>query len=149
MPSAVKAEALPDVSGVTPQLTLTATVGSAAPGVGAPTGEVQFFDTSTNELLGTARVNEGKAILSLTPQTIGARKVKAIYGGDTNFGGGESMPAPQLKIVNAADYLTMRAAPVSWYTLLTCGPQDGTLPFEPVCGSVMPPQVWNQDACRL
>jgi hypothetical protein len=63
---------------------LTATVASASPGSGTPTGSVEFFNGSTD--LGSATLNNsGVATLSTTSLTQGSDSITATYQGDTNF----------------------------------------------------------------
>jgi streptogramin lyase len=76
---------------------LTATIAVAAPGSGAPTGAINFFDGST--LLGTAQVNSsGQAVLTIyAGSTVvrnghhitllgpGSHHIVASYSGDANF----------------------------------------------------------------
>ena len=61
-------------------LTLTATVTVPAPGYGAPTDSVRFFDGTT--LLGTSPVNGGTAALALPTPYPGERSLTAVYKGD-------------------------------------------------------------------
>jgi hypothetical protein len=75
----------------------TATVAVAAPGAGAPTGTISFFDG--NILLGTAQVNSsGQAVLQIIAGTTVVRnghritllgpvthRIVASYSGDPNF----------------------------------------------------------------
>jgi large repetitive protein len=65
-------------------VTFTAKVSSSG---GTPTGSVTFTDLSTSQSLGTVTLSGGQA--SVTPPTLsgGPHVIRAIYGGDNNFGG--------------------------------------------------------------
>jgi Bacterial Ig-like domain (group 3)/Domain of unknown function (DUF4214) len=63
-------------------VTFTATVSVVAPGAGAPTGTVSFFDGSA--LLGTAPLVGAQATLT-TSFTVGAHSITANYNGDSSF----------------------------------------------------------------
>ena len=64
-------------------ITLTATVVSASPGAGQPTGTVTFEDNGTS--LGTASVSGGAATFSTSTLAVGNHTITAVYGGDSNF----------------------------------------------------------------
>lgn len=66
-------------------VTLTATVTVNAPGSGAVTGTVDFFDTTTGTNLGSAAVVNGVAALSAGPFGVGSHAITATYSGDGNF----------------------------------------------------------------
>ncbi|KJY40699.1 hypothetical protein VR41_14670, partial [Streptomyces sp. NRRL B-1568] len=74
---------LPDPSVFGEAKTLTATVTATAPGVGIPTGTVDFFDGAT--LLGSAPLVGGVATLSVSTLSVGTHSLTATYNGDTNF----------------------------------------------------------------
>jgi len=61
----------------------TATVTAAAPGAGAPTGTVTFFDGAT--MLGTGTITAGQATFTTGGLSVGNHSVTASYGGDGNF----------------------------------------------------------------
>jgi hypothetical protein len=63
-------------------LELTATVTPNAPGSGAPTGTITFFDGTT--VVGTAQVVNGQAFLSLHLAP-GTHRLTASYSGDADF----------------------------------------------------------------
>jgi hypothetical protein len=69
-------------------VTLTATVSIPAPGYGAPTDSVRFFDGTT--LLGTSPVNGSVAGLALCTPRLGDRSLTAVYQGDGKLFGGIS-----------------------------------------------------------
>ncbi len=64
-------------------VTLTATIAVVAPGAGAPTGSVQFFNGTTT--LGTASLSGDTAILTTTTLPVGTDSLTAEYLGDSNF----------------------------------------------------------------
>ena len=68
-------------------VTLTATVSVVAPGAGAPTGTVDFIDSTTNTDLGTAYVVNGVAAISTSVLVAGPHTLEAVYSGDANFAG--------------------------------------------------------------
>jgi hypothetical protein len=65
-------------------VTLTSTVTSQGLGRGAPTGTVDFFDTSTGHDLGSAPVVNGVASLNAGTFTAGTHTITATYSGDSN-----------------------------------------------------------------
>src|SRR5262249_30560719 len=65
-------------------VTVTATVHAAAPGAGAPPGQVTFYDGAT--ALGTSTLNASRqASLALTSLAGGSHTITAVYNGDANF----------------------------------------------------------------
>jgi hypothetical protein len=54
----------------------------------AGTGTVQFFDAGTS--IGTATVNNGTAVLSISTLSPGLHNVHAVYSGDSNYSGSGS-----------------------------------------------------------
>ncbi|MGI8783778.1 MAG: Ig-like domain repeat protein [Acidobacteriota bacterium] len=67
----------------------TATVTTAAPGAGSPTGSVAFKDGATP--LGTGVLDAtGHAVFSTSTLTPGPHSITAVYGGDSIFQGGIS-----------------------------------------------------------
>jgi large repetitive protein len=105
------------------QVSLTAVVSIPAPGSGAPSGTVQFVDTTSGTVLGTAPVTVLGGIYTarLTTDALnqaGApRLLTATYSGDTSFASSTSEPVAQsvfgnqVAITNAAGYQTMHFAP--------------------------------------
>jgi len=65
---------------------LQATVAVDRPGVGGPTGSVDFFDATTGTDLGSSPVLNGVATLRAGPFTAGPHSITATYGGDATFG---------------------------------------------------------------
>ena len=68
----------PDPSAFGQATTLTATVTAVSPGVGAPTGSVDFFDTSTNTDLGTVPLSSGSAVLNTSVLAFGSHTIKVV-----------------------------------------------------------------------
>ncbi len=64
-------------------VTLTASVAAVSPGLGTPTGTVEFFSGTTP--LGTATITAGVANLVTTAIPTGDNSITAQYSGDTNF----------------------------------------------------------------
>ncbi len=75
-------------------VTLTAVVGTVAPGVGIPTGSVTFMDGLTT--LGTASLNNGAAGITIGVLTVGNHSIAAIYAGSGSFLGGASGALTQI-----------------------------------------------------
>jgi uncharacterized protein (TIGR03437 family) len=72
------------------QVVLTARVTSTA---GAPTGSVQFTDTSDNLMVANASLSGGSAAVTTTALA-GSRPIDAVYSGDVNFQASVSAPIP-------------------------------------------------------
>jgi len=83
----------------TAQAVLTAMVTAPAPGNGGATGNVQFVDTLTNAVVGSATLSGGSAAIT-APRSAYARPIVAVYSGDANFKGSTSAPLPA--VINAA-----------------------------------------------
>ncbi|MFI5455599.1 MAG: Ig-like domain repeat protein [Isosphaerales bacterium] len=66
-------------------VTLTAGVRPASPGDGAPTGDVDFIDTTTGTDLGTAPLINGASTLVTSTLAVGSHTIAANYQGDRNF----------------------------------------------------------------
>jgi uncharacterized protein (TIGR03437 family) len=90
------------------QLTLTAAVAAVAPGAGVPTGSVQFVDKTTNTVIATASLTNGRASANAA-SNVAAQPIVAVYSGDTNFQASTSAPLPTP--TNAAALLTAAFAP--------------------------------------
>jgi large repetitive protein len=87
--TAVALTSSPQPSSFTQPVSLSATVTPVAPGAGAPTGTVQFFDGGT--ALGTAAVQaNGRATLTTGGLSAGVHTITASYSGDVNFTDGTS-----------------------------------------------------------
>jgi hypothetical protein len=66
-------------------VTFTATVASSGPGVGAPTGNVDFYDTTTQTDLGVVALVGGKAQLTTTALPVGNQTISLNFLGDGGF----------------------------------------------------------------
>jgi hypothetical protein len=65
-------------------VTFTATVAAVAPGMGTPTGTVNFLDGTTQ--IGTGTLNSsGVATFITSTLSVGTHSITAVYAGDTNF----------------------------------------------------------------
>lgn len=73
---------------------LTATVAPAASATGAPTGTVDFFD-STTLLDSVALDSKGNAVFTTSTLTAGTHQIVAKYEGNSTFGGSASAPVTQ------------------------------------------------------
>jgi hypothetical protein len=63
-------------------VTFTATIADVAPGTGAPTGTVNFYDNGT--LIGTATITAGIATIKWSSLVVGSHSIYAVYNGDAN-----------------------------------------------------------------
>ncbi len=86
--------AAPNPSQYGQTVTLTATVGVAAPGAGTPGGTVTFLDGMTP--IGTGTLTGGVATFSLPSLAVGTHAITASYGGDTNDLTSSSSPVNQV-----------------------------------------------------
>jgi trimeric autotransporter adhesin len=64
-------------------VTLTATVAAVSPGVGTPTGTVEFLNGTTD--LGTATLSDGTATFTTTTLPVATSSITVDYSGDSNF----------------------------------------------------------------
>src|SRR5208337_4928146 len=64
-------------------VTLTATVAVVSPGIGTPTGSVEFFDGTTP--ISTTPLNGTTAALNTSALAVGTHSITAEYLGDGNF----------------------------------------------------------------
>jgi uncharacterized protein (TIGR03437 family) len=81
------------------QVTLTATVTAAPPSMATTSGAVQFVDTTTNAVLGTATLPS--ASLSIPVAQIAGHPITAIYAGSSNFTASTSQAIGVPGIINA------------------------------------------------
>lgn len=89
-------------------VTFTATVSVTAPGAGAPSGSVTFFDGVTP--LGSSTVAAGSATFATSALSAGTHGITASYSGDSGVAGSTSSVLSQ--VVNAAAAtVTLAAAP--------------------------------------
>jgi trimeric autotransporter adhesin len=75
----------------TQSVTLTATVTATSPGVGSPTGTVEFLNNGSS--IGTSTLSGGTATLTAN-LPIAANSITAIYFGDKNFSSSTSTTTP-------------------------------------------------------
>lgn len=108
---------------------LVATVAAVAPGAGSPTGNVTFSVAGVP--VGTAPVSAGKATLLYTPSAVDARKIAAVYSGDSSFLG-SSGSTSRSKPVLTAHLSSARPGKHGWYrgpvtVSFTCDADGSTL----------------------
>jgi hypothetical protein len=90
-------------------VTLTAVVGSTT-GAALPTGDVDFVDGTTGSDLGTVRLMDGAAQLSLSSLPVGDHSIIAFYSGDTDSQGSSTQAT---LTVNSAAMSSVRLSNVS------------------------------------
>jgi hypothetical protein len=66
-------------------VTFAATVTSDSTGSAAPTGSVDFFDTTTNTDLGSVQLSSGIGSLNTSALGAGSHVIEATYSGDNNY----------------------------------------------------------------
>ncbi|HXS96965.1 MAG TPA: Ig-like domain repeat protein [Candidatus Limnocylindrales bacterium] len=122
-PTVTTLAALPGSSTSNQQVTLTAVVSVPTPGAGAPTGTVQFVDSTSNNVLGTAPLTMIGGVYTATLTTsqlsqAGApRLLTATYSGDNYFATSTSPAQPQsvfgteIAVTNAAGYSSTNFSP--------------------------------------
>jgi uncharacterized protein (TIGR03437 family) len=118
------------------QETLTATLAVIAPGGGTPTGTVQFIDTVTGQVVGTATVAGGTASITIPVTT---DPIMAVYSGDSNFNTSTSANVSAIAVVNAASYAIDFAQDeivTVFGTALTTQTLTATLPLPVTLGGV-------------
>ena len=71
-------------------VSFTAGVAANAPGSGAPTGSVDFYDVTTADDLGTVTLTAGSASLSIATLPVGLQTISETYSGDGDFKGGST-----------------------------------------------------------
>ncbi|HEY3161421.1 MAG TPA: Ig-like domain repeat protein, partial [Vicinamibacterales bacterium] len=81
--TATSASASPQPVGLNQPVTLTATVSVGAPGAGAMSGDVRFYDGGL--LLGTVPLANGSASLTTNGMAAGNHSISATYSGDGSF----------------------------------------------------------------
>jgi len=86
-------------------VTLTVTIGAAAPGSGTPTGTV-ILTLDSNPASPVALDVNGKASLSASSLSVGTHTVKVFYVGDSNFNSSNNNSSPFVQTVNKADTTT-------------------------------------------
>jgi uncharacterized protein (TIGR03437 family) len=118
------------------QETLTATVAVVMPGSGTPTGTVQFIDTVTGKVVGTATLAGGMASITIPVTT---DPIMAVYSGDANFGTSPSTNVSAIAVVNSASYATNFAQDeivTVFGTAFTTQTLTATLPLPNTLGGV-------------
>jgi uncharacterized protein (TIGR03437 family) len=123
------------------QLTLTGAVSAGAPASGTPTGSVQFVDTSSNAVVGSATLSGGKGsatVAASAASTVVGKPIVAVYSGDANFKSSTSAPLPAA--VNAAGNSSANFASdeiVGLFGIAGLGADNvGTLPLGTSLGAV-------------
>jgi uncharacterized protein (TIGR03437 family) len=91
------------------QATLSAQVNVLPPSTGTATGTVQFIDSLSHVVLGSAALSGGVATATIALQ--GATPVAALYVGDGNFGSSTSIPTSVVFVINAAGTVVPAFAP--------------------------------------
>jgi uncharacterized protein (TIGR03437 family) len=121
--------ALPNGSTSNQQVTMTAVVSVVSPGVGSPTGTVEFVNTTFQQSLGTAPIKliGGVYVATLTTgqlnQSGSPQILTATYSGDDSFATstsnpqGQSVFGTQVTAVNGASQTVANYAPDMWVTL--------------------------------
>jgi hypothetical protein len=66
-------------------VTITATVTPDLPGSAPPTGNVDFYDTTTGTDLGSVPLSSGSASLTIWALPTGIHYIRATYSGDSNY----------------------------------------------------------------
>ncbi|MEU8975606.1 Ig-like domain-containing protein [Streptomyces monashensis] len=92
-------------------VSLTATVASANPGAGTPSGSVTFSDGTTT--LATVPLNGGRAIFTTSKFQPGAHRITATYGGDPAFTAGTTAAPTDLTVGFSQPCLTDHEGPVT------------------------------------
>jgi pseudomonalisin len=110
-------------------VTLTATVKPSSTSTKTPTGTVTFTDAKLGKL-GTGTLNSsGVATLASSRLAGASYSITATYGGDTNFSGSTSSPAPydvqDFTIMPTSSTVTVTAPGQSGTTTLTITPLGG------------------------
>jgi uncharacterized protein (TIGR03437 family) len=121
---------------------LTGAVSPLPPGAGAPTGNIQFVDTSNqNAVVATASVSGGTATAQVASNAVTAvegHAIAAVYSGDSNFSPSTSVPLPA--VTNSAANVSATAAPDEIASLFGIpglnGTITGTLPLGTSLGGV-------------
>jgi predicted outer membrane repeat protein len=119
--------------------TFTAVVSSEVLGLGAPDGDVVFYDTTTGATLGTAILIDGTATLPPSPAVrldVGSHQVAARYGGSPGFFPSDSGPQVAAVSVDPAptsigiDVVAQgQAARLSAIVTSSAGLPDGSVDF--------------------
>ena len=86
-------------------VTFTATVAAVLPGVGTPTGTVEFWDGATD--LGPGTLSGGQADSApISSLSVGSHNITAVYAATTSFNGSDNSASPYSQVVNKANSTT-------------------------------------------
>jgi hypothetical protein len=109
LPTALTLAAASSPSQWTQQVALTATLNPYSAQNHTTDGEtVKFYDGTSTTPIGMANLATGQATLNISTLSVGTHKLKAVYGGDTNFA--TSTSAILTFKVNRADSTTVLTA---------------------------------------
>ncbi len=123
----------PATSQVGETVTLSATVTAAAPAVGTPAGNVQFFD-GLNPIGSPVALASGTVSIPTTFSTVGAHSITAQYLGAFNFNGSISPAVTQTVTTGStATVVTVAQTPVVFGNSVTF--QATVSPFAPATGT--------------
>jgi uncharacterized protein (TIGR03437 family) len=100
-------------------------VAVVAPGAGVPTGNVQFVDAATNQVLSVSPLMGGTAN-ALLPNDNSFPTILAIYSGDDRFLGSSSAPSTHFAVLNSASFQGSALAPGEIATIFAAGLTDVT-----------------------
>jgi hypothetical protein len=101
----------PDPSAVGHAVQLTASVAAQAPGAGAPTGTVDFYDGAAK--LGTATLSGGTATLQTSSLALGIHTITVAYSGDGDFLASTSAALAQYVNCDLSRFATLRSRNLS------------------------------------
>jgi len=95
------------------QITLAASVSATSQGSIAPTGSVQFMDTTASAVLATTALAGNGIATAAVPvqQNVLAHSFSAVYSGDANFTTSTSAPLPLITVAESAGYSPLALAP--------------------------------------
>jgi hypothetical protein len=124
------ASSTPSPSGINERVTFVARLAVVAPGAGAPTGIVQFFDGAT--LLGSSNVVDGVASLTTNGLAAGSHSISMTYSGDASFNASsnafihtvKSSAASSTTALSSSDNLSILGQNV-WFTATVTSPAGG------------------------
>jgi Ca2+-binding RTX toxin-like protein len=94
-PVSIAMASLPNPSVFGQAVTISATVSAVGPGIGTPTGQIQFKDGATNLGAPVPLDAAGHANLSLSTLSVGSHSLTAAYSGDASFAAGNAAPITQ------------------------------------------------------
>jgi ELWxxDGT repeat protein len=104
----------PDPSVFGEPVTLTAIVAPVSPGVGTPTGSVNFTEGATTLVFGVPLDGSGQATFTTASLAVGSHTITAGYSGDANFQTSTGNDSASPQVVNqASTNTTLTSAPNS------------------------------------